>query len=289
MSEEIKAAKGESLFKLSSRRFLRNKGAVAGGIIVMIFILTAIFSPFIAPHDPLESNLEDALKGHSRKYLLGTDEQGRDLFSRIIYGGRMSLAIGVVAVSIAIVLGAVFGVTAGYVGGRMDNWIMRLMDILMAFPGILLAMAIVSALGPSTFNLMVSIGVYSIPTFARVIRSSVLNIKEMEYIEAARAAGQHEFKIILNHVLPNCIGPFFVLGTLRVATAILVGAGLSFLGLGPQPPTPEWGAMLSSGRVYLRSAWWVATYPGFAIMFVVIGFNLLGDGARDALDPRLRT
>lgn len=288
MSEEIKAAKGESLFKLSGRRFLRNKGAVAGGIIVMIFILTAIFSPFIAPHDPLESNLEDALKGHSRKYLLGTDEQGRDLLSRIIYGGRMSLAIGVVAVSIAIVLGAVFGVTAGYVGGRMDNWIMRLMDILMAFPGILLAMAMISALGPSTFNLMVSIGVYSIPTFARVIRSSVLNIKEMEYIEAARAAGQHEFKIILNHVLPNCIGPFFVLGTLRVATAILVGAGLSFLGLGPQPPTPEWGAMLSSGRVYLRSAWWVATYPGFAIMFVVIGFNLLGDGARDALDPRLR-
>lgn len=288
MNEEIKAAKGESLFKMSGRRFLRNKGAVTGGIIIMIFILTAAFSPVIAPHDPLESNLEDALKGPSGKHLLGTDEQGRDLLSRIIYGGRMSLAIGVVAVSIAIVLGAFFGVMAGYTGGRLDNLIMRFMDILMAFPGILLAMAIVSALGPSTFNLMVSIGVYSVPTFARVIRSSVLNIKEMEYIEAARAAGQHEFKIILTHVLPNCIGPFLVLGTLRVATAILVGAGLSFLGLGPQPPTPEWGAMLSSGRVYLRSAWWVATYPGFAIMFVVLGFNLLGDGMRDALDPRLR-
>jgi peptide/nickel transport system permease protein len=288
MSEEIKAVKGESLFKLSARRFSRNKGAVTGGIIVMIFILSAVFSPFIAPHDPLESNLEDALKGHSRKYLLGTDEQGRDLLSRIIYGGRMSLAIGVIAVSIAIVLGVIFGVMSGYVGGRLDNWIMRLMDILMAFPGILLAMAIVSALGPSTFNLMVSIGVYSVPTFARVIRSSALSIKEMEYIEAAKAVGQHEFKIVLTHVLPNCIGPFLVLGTLRVATAILVGAGLSFLGLGPQPPTPEWGAMLSSGRVYLRSAWWVATYPGFAIMFVVLGFNLLGDGVRDALDPRLR-
>jgi len=281
--------KGQSLVKVSARRFMKNKGAVAGGIIVLIFIFSAVFAPFISPHDPLESNLEDALKSHSWKYFLGTDEQGRDLLSRIIYGGRLSLAIGVVSVSIAIVLGVFLGLVAGYVGGRVDNLIMRFMDILMAFPGILLAMAIVSALGPSTLNLMISIGVYSVPTFARVVRGSVLSIKEMEYVEAARAAGLSDFLIVLTHVLPNCVGPFMVLATLRVATAILVGAGLSFLGLGPQPPTPEWGAMLSSGRLYLRGAWWVATYPGFAIMFVVLGFNLLGDGVRDALDPRLRT
>ncbi len=288
MAQDVAEIKGESLFRLSARRFKKNRGAVVGAGIVLIFIFSAVFAPFIAPYDPLESNLEDALKGHSLKYWLGTDEQGRDILSRIIWGGRMSLAIGVVAVSIAIVAGVILGLVSGYVGGKVDNLIMRMMDILMAFPGILLAMAIVSALGPSTVNLMIAIGIYSVPTFARVVRGSVLSIKEMEYIEAARANGLSDFFIVLTHVLPNCVGPFMVLATLRVATAILVGAGLSFLGLGPQPPAPEWGAMLSSGRLYLRTAPWVATYPGVAIMFVVLGFNILGDGVRDALDPRLK-
>jgi peptide/nickel transport system permease protein len=281
--------RGVSPIRLAAKRFRKNKGAMVGLAIVILFILSAVFAPYLAPYDPLEGSLEQALQGHSRAHWLGTDEQGRDVLSRIIFGGRYSLAIGVVAVSIAIVLGVLLGVLSGYVGGRVDNLIMRATDILMAFPGMLLAMAIVSALGPSLVNLMISIGVYSVPTFARVVRGSVLSIKEMEYVEAARAVGLNHVYIVLAHVLPNCVGPFLVLASLQVATAILVGAGLSFLGLGPQPPTPEWGAMLSTGQQYLRVAPWVATYPGFAIMFVVLGFNILGDGVRDALDPRLKT
>ncbi|MBW2146229.1 MAG: ABC transporter permease [Deltaproteobacteria bacterium] len=281
--------KGESLFRITISQLKKNKGALTGGAIISIFILSAVFAPFIVPHDPLESNLDEALQTHSAKYWLGTDEQGRDILSRIIYGGRMSLAIGVIAVAIANVLGVFLGLLSGFVGGKVDNIIMRLMDILMAFPGMLLALAIISALGPGIFNLMIAIGVYSIPTFARVVRGSVLAVKEIEYVEAARAIGQSNVLIIFSHILPNCVGPVLVLSTLRIATAILTGAGLSFLGLGPQPPTPEWGAMLSSGRTYLRIAPWVATYPGLAIMFVVFGFNIFGDGLRDALDPRLKT
>lgn len=261
---------------------------MVGGVIILIFIFSAIFAPFIAQYDPLESNLDEALQSNSSKHWLGTDEQGRDILSRIIYGGRMSLAIGVIAVAIANVLGVILGLLSGFMGGKVDNIIMRLMDILMAFPGMLLALSIVSALGPGIFNLMIAIGVYSVPIFARVVRGSVLAVKEIEYVEAARAIGQSNFLIIFSHILPNCVGPVLVLSTLRIATAILTGAGLSFLGLGPQPPTPEWGAMLSSGRTYLRIAPWVATYPGLAIMFVVLGFNIFGDGLRDALDPRLK-
>ena len=203
-----------------------------GLCIVMLFVLSAIFSPFIAPYNPLEGDLDQALKGHSRQHWLGTDEQGRDILSRIIYGGRYSLAIGVVAVSIAICLGVLLGVLSGYVGGKVDAAIMRTMDILMSFPGMLLAMAIVSALGPSLVNLMISIGIYSVPTFSRVVRGSVLSIKEMEYVEAAKAVGLSHFYIVVTHVLPNCVGPFLVLATLQIATAILSGAGLSFLGSG---------------------------------------------------------
>lgn len=281
--------KGESLFRIAVSQLRRNKGAMVGGTIVLLFIFTAVFAPLIAPYDPLESNLNEALQSHSSKHWLGTDEQGRDILSRIIYGGRISLAIGVIAIAIGSVLGVLLGLIAGFMGGKVDNAIMRLMDILMAFPGMLLALAIVSALGPGTVNLMIALGVYSVPFFARVVRGSVLSVKEMEYIEAAKAIGQSNFFIVFSHILPNCVGPILVLATLRIAIAILNGAGLSFLGLGPQPPTPEWGAMLSSGRTYLRIAPWVATYPGLAIMFVVLGFNIFGDGLRDALDPRLRT
>jgi peptide/nickel transport system permease protein len=281
--------KGESLFRMAISQLRRNKGAMAGGTVVLLFIITAAFAPFIAPYDPLESNLDEALQSHSYKHWLGTDEQGRDILSRIIFGGRMSLAIGVIAVAISSVLGILLGLVSGFFGGKVDNVIMRFMDILMAFPGMLLALAIVSALGPGTVNLMIALGVYSVPFFARVVRGSVLSVREMEYVEAAKAVGQSNFFIVFSHILPNCVGPILVLATLRVAIAILNGAGLSFLGLGPQPPTPEWGAMLSSGRTYLRIAPWVATYPGIAIMFVVLGFNVFGDGLRDALDPRLKT
>jgi len=281
--------KGESLFRIAISQLRRNKGAMVGGTVVLLFIFTAVFAPLIAPYDPLDSNLDEALQSHSYKHWLGTDEQGRDILSRIIYGGRMSLAIGVIAVAISSVLGVLLGLISGFMGGKVDNVIMRFMDILMAFPGMLLALAIVSALGPGTFNLMIALGVYSVPFFARVVRGSVLSVREMEYVEAAKAIGQSNFFIVFSHILPNCVGPILVLATLRIAIAILNGAGLSFLGLGPQPPTPEWGAMLSSGRTYLRIAPWVATYPGFAIMLVVLGFNVFGDGLRDALDPRLKT
>jgi peptide/nickel transport system permease protein len=280
--------KGESLFRIAISQLRRNKGAMVGGAVVLLFIFTAVFAPLIAPYDPLESNLDEALQSHTYKHWFGTDEQGRDILSRIIYGGRMSLAIGVIAVAISSVLGVFLGLISGFMGGKVDNVIMRFMDILMAFPGMLLALAIVSALGPGTFNLMIALGVYSVPFFARVVRGSVLSVREMEYVEAARAIGQSNFFIVFSHILPNCVGPILVLATLRIALAILNGAGLSFLGLGPQPPTPEWGAMLSSGRTYLRIAPWVATYPGLAIMFVVLGFNVFGDGLRDALDPRLK-
>ncbi|MBW2154243.1 MAG: ABC transporter permease [Deltaproteobacteria bacterium] len=288
MEEPENIVKGESLYRITLRQLKKNKGAMAGGVIILLFIFSAIFAPWIAPYDPLESNLEEALQSHNFKHWLGTDEQGRDILSRIIYGGRMSLAIGVIAVAIANAVGILLGLVSGYVGGKVDNAIMRMMDILMAFPGMLLALAIVSALGPGIFNLMIAIGVYSVPTFARVVRGSVLAVKEMEYVESARAIGLGNIKILFSDILPNCMGPVLVLSTLRIATAILTGAGLSFLGLGPQPPTPEWGAMLSSGRTYLRVAPWVATYPGLAIMCVVLGFNIFGDGLRDAMDPRLK-
>jgi len=285
----VEKVKGESLFRITVSQLKKNKGAMTGGVIILIFIFSAIFAPFLAPYDPLDSNLEETLQSYNYKHWLGTDEQGRDILSRIIYGGRMSLAIGVIAVVIANALGVLLGLISGFMGGKVDNIIMRFMDILLAFPGMLLALAIVSALGPGIINLMIAIGVYSVPTFARVVRGSVLAVKEMEFVDAARAIGQNDVLIALSHILPNCIGPVLVLSTLRIATAILTGAGLSFLGLGPQPPTPEWGSMLSSGRTYLRIAPWVATFPGLAIMFVVLGFNIFGDGLRDAMDPRLKT
>lgn len=283
-----KKIRSESLLRLSARQFVKNKGAMAGMVMVLIFILCAIFAPLLAPHDPLDSNLEKALQSYSWDYLLGTDEQGRDILSRIIYGCRVSLVIGVLSTIVAIVFGVGIGLIAGYFGGKLDNVLMRCMDVVVAFPGVLLAMAIVTALGPSTLNLTIAIGTASVPLFARVIRSSVLGIMEMEYIEAAEASGVSHFHSIMGHVLPNCIGPFIVLATIRVATAIMAGAGLSFLGLGAQPPTPEWGAMLATGRAYLRVAPWVATFPGLAIMYVILAFNIMGDGLRDALDPKLK-
>jgi len=272
----------------------RNKTAIAGLVIIVIFILVAIFAPYISPHDPLETSLYDQLKppvwyqGGTVKNLLGTDDLGRDILSRLIYGARISLLVSVISVSLAFFFGTLIGAVSGYKKGWLDNIIMRLMDIILSFPYILLAIVIVAYLGPSLENAMIAIGITYVPRFARIVRGSVLEECEKDYVVAARAIGANEFRIIFLSILPNCMGPLIVQTTLNFASAILDAAALSFLGLGAQPPTPEWGAMIAQSRSLILRASWVMTLPGLAILFAVLGFNLLGDGLRDALDPRLR-
>ena len=272
----------------------RNKTAVAGMIIIAIFILIAIFAPYISPHDPVETSLYDQLKppfwyeGGTSKNILGTDDLGRDILSRLIYGARISLLVSVISVSLAFFSGTLIGAISGYKKGWIDNIVMRLMDIILSFPYILLAIVIVAYLGPGLENAMIAIGITYIPRFARIVRGSVLEECEKDYVTAARAIGAKEFRIIFLAILPNCLGPLIVQTTLNFASAILDAAALSFLGLGAQPPTPEWGAMIAQSRSLILRASWVMTLPGLAILFAVLGFNLLGDGLRDALDPRLR-
>lgn len=255
---------------------------------MLLLAAVAIAAPFLAPYDPLAPSLEDRLSAPSTLHWLGTDDLGRDILSRVIYGARASLQVGILAVAFALAAGAVLGIVAGYYGGLIDNLVMRVMDVMLAFPGVLLAIAVVAIMGPSLGNAMVAIGIVSIPVYARIVRSSTLQVKASEYLEAARALGAGDLRIILRHVLPNCMAPLIVQATLGIATAILDAAGLSFLGLGAQPPTPEWGAMLSGGRAFLRVAPWVTAFPGIAIVLLVMGFNMFGDGLRDALDPRLK-
>ncbi|MEG0069473.1 nickel transporter permease [Cetobacterium sp.] len=268
----------------------KNKMALFGLGILIIIILLAVFADQLANYDQvvIKQNLKMRLKPPSAQHWLGTDEFGRDIFARLIHGARVSLKVGVVAVGIAIVAGGFLGAIAGYYGGKLDNIIMRVMDIFLAVPSILLAIAIVSALGPNLINLMVAISISSIPRYARIVRASVLSIRDQEFIEAAKAIGASDARIILRHIIPNSLAPVIVQGTLGVASAILSTAGLSFIGLGIQPPAPEWGSMLSGGRQYLRYAWWVTTFPGVSIMITILSLNLLGDGLRDALDPRLK-
>ncbi len=272
----------------------RNKTAIAGLIIIIVFILSAIFAPYISPHDPLATSLYDQLKppvwyeGGTGNHLLGTDDLGRDILSRLIYGARISLLVSVISVSLAFFFGTLIGAVAGYKKGWLDNLIMRIMDIILSFPYILLAIVIVAYLGPSLKNAMIAIGITYIPRFARIVRGSVLEECEKDYVTAARAIGANEFRIIFIGILPNCLGPLIVQTTLNFASAILDAAALSFLGLGAQPPSPEWGAMIAQSRSLILRAPWVMTLPGLAILLAVLGFNLLGDGLRDALDPRLR-
>ncbi|WMM25955.1 ABC transporter permease [Tissierella sp. MB52-C2] len=272
------------------RRLRKNKMAMLGLTIISIFILLALFADVIADYDEvaIKMNTSIRLQGPSKDHILGTDELGRDIFARIIHGARVSLQVGIIAVGIAIIIGGTLGAIAGFYGGKFDNIIMRAMDIFLAIPSILLAIAIVSALGTSMLNLMIAVGISSIPSYARIVRASVLSIKDQEYIEAARAIGAKDTRIILKHILPNSLAPIIVQGTLGVASAILSTAGLSFIGLGIQKPAPEWGAMLSSGKDFIRQAWHVTTFPGIAIMLTILSLNLLGDGLRDALDPRLK-
>ncbi|MBW2592049.1 MAG: ABC transporter permease [Deltaproteobacteria bacterium] len=272
----------------------RNKTAVVGLVIVVTFFLAAILAPFLSPHDPVEASLYDQLKppvwaeGGSYKNILGTDDLGRDILSRIIYGARVSLLVAVFSVGIAFFFGTLIGAVSGYYKGTLDNVIMRLMDILLSFPYILLAIVVVAYLGPSLRNAMIAIGITYVPRFARIVRGSVLEEGEKDYVLAAKSIGAKDWRIIFVDILPNCLGPLIVQTTLSFASAILDAAALSFLGLGAQPPTPEWGAMIASSRSLILRASWVMTFPGIAILLAVLGFNLLGDGLRDALDPRLR-
>ncbi|MFM1654775.1 nickel transporter permease [Brevibacillus sp. B_LB10_24] len=273
---------------MMTARFKKNKRAMIGLWMVALFVIVAIFAPWIAPYDPIQQNMDQMLDKPSWSHPFGADEFGRDIFSRVIYGAQISLMVGLVGVFISLIIGVTLGTIAGYFGGLFDSLIMRVMDVFLAFPSFLLALAIVSVLGPGMMNVVIAIGLFSVPTFARIARGSVLSIRNKEYIEATRAMGGSNTRIIMKHIIPNSVAPIIVLSTLRIASAILTAAGLSFLGMGAQPPTPEWGAMLSAGREYLRMAPHVSTIPGLAIMFMVLAFNMLGDGLRDALDPKMK-
>ncbi|MDO5718515.1 MAG: ABC transporter permease [Tissierellia bacterium] len=272
------------------RRLKKNHMAMIGLAIIVILILVAIFADQIADYEEvaIKQNTKVRLQGPSKDHILGTDNFGRDLFARMVHGTRISLLVGVVAVSFAIAIGGFFGAVAGFYGGRIDNIIMRCMDIFLAIPSILLAIAIVSALGASLLNLMIAIGISSIPTYARIVRASVLTVKDEEFIEAARAIGASDSRIIRKHILPNALAPIIVQGTLGVAGAILSTAGLAFIGLGVPKPQPDWGAMLADARNYMRNASYMATFVGIAIVITILALNLLGDGLRDSLDPRLK-
>lgn len=272
------------------RRMRRNRLAMFGLVIVSILIIIAIFANQIADYNTvaIKQNVVERLQGPSAEHWAGTDEFGRDIFARLVHGARISLLVGVVAVCIALVTGGILGAIAGYFGGTVDNIIMRIMDIFLSIPILLLAIMIVAALGSSMLNLMIAIGLASMPTFARIVRASVLSVKDQEFVEAARAIGTKNNHIILRHIMPNCLSPIIVQATLRVATAILSTASLSFISLGIQAPAPEWGAMLASGRAYIRDAPHIVIIPGLLIMITILSLNLLGDGLRDALDPKLK-
>ncbi|MDI3546413.1 MAG: peptide/nickel transport system permease protein [Halanaerobiales bacterium] len=272
----------------AGHRLKKSKIGMAGVVIIGILLLVALFAPLLAPYSPTEQNILFRYQPPSSEHWLGTDEMGRDILSRIIYGSRISLRVGLISISLALLMGVTLGLIAGFYGGFLDMVIMRFMDIMLAFPSILLAIAIVAILGPQLENAMIAIAIINVPRFARIIRSSALSLKENDFIKAARALGAGDFRIIVNHLLPNAMAPLIVQTTLSIATAILEAAALSFLGLGAQPPSPEWGAMLSDARSALQKAPWVATFPGLAIFFGVLGFNLLGDGLRDALDPKMK-
>lgn len=270
------------------RRLRRHRLALAGGALFLALVLIAILAPAIAPYDPINGNWPDALKGPSLAHPFGSDELGRDILSRVIYGARLSLEVGIIAVGISLSAGLAVGALAGYYGGRFDDLVMRLMDIMLAFPAILLAIAIMAVLGTGLENAMIAIGIVGIPQYARIARGSVLAIKGNEYVEAARAMGCSTWEIIRRHVLPNILSPIIVRATLGTSEAILEAAALGFLGLGVEPPKPEWGAMLSRGRASFYNAPHIVFFPGMAITVTVLSLNLFGDGLRDALDPRLK-
>lgn len=280
-------AKSKPYWLYILQRMAKNSSAMIGAGILVLFTLAAIFAPLLATHPINEMNYAESLVGPSAQHYLGTDEFGRDLFSRILYGGRVSLLMGLVVVAIAGTVGIFLGVIAGYFR-KADILIMQCVDVLLALPSLLLAIVIVAILGVGLTNAMIAVAIAVIPSFVRVVRGSVLSVRESEYVEAARALGVKNHKIIFKHILPNIASPIIILATLEFGSAILAAAALSFLGLGAQPPNPEWGALVYVGKSFLSQAWWMTVFPGLCIMLVVLGFNLLGDGLRDALDPRFK-
>ena len=275
-------------FKLTLRILSRNPSAVAGAIIIVFMLLLALSAGWLAPYDPIRISLSERLSGPSSVHWFGTDEMGRDILSRVMFGARISLRIGFVIVFIAGVTGSLIGAVAGYFGRRIDNIIMRVMDVILSFPSLVLAMALAAALGPDLNNAILAVAFVMIPKFARMVRGEALAVREQAFISAARVSGARHYWIILHHLLPNCLNSVVVLATLTLGDTILIAAGLSFIGLGAQPPIPEWGAMIAVGRKFIMDQWWYAAFPGMFILTTVVGFNILGDALRDVLDPRIR-
>ncbi len=278
----------ESQVKTFWRYFKRNRLAVGGMAMILVTFLIAGFASVLAPYDPGKTEVSLKLKPPSFEHYLGTDQLGRDVFSRMLYGSRVSLSVGFVAVAISILIGILVGAVAGYYAGWVDSFVMRFVDIMLCFPSFFLILTVVALLGPSLFKVMVVIGITSWMGTSRFVRAEFLSLRERDYVQAAKALGVKDSRIIFRHILPNALAPVFVTATLDVATAILVEAGLSFLGFGVQPPAPSWGNILTEGRTYIFDAWWLTIFPGLAILITVLSFNLLGEGLRDALDPRLR-
>jgi peptide/nickel transport system permease protein len=276
-------------FQLALARFGHNKIAIASFVLMILIILSAVFAQQITHFNPIKLNAKVRLSAPSTEFWLGTDAMGRDLFTRIMYGGRVSLWIGLASVILGVVSGVPLGLISGYFGGLADTVLMRIMDLILAFPGIIFAIWLVSMLGPGVNQVIVAIAFWDLPGYSRVVRGSVLSIKDVDYIQASRALGGNSWKIMFKHVLPNVIAPIIIMSSLSISGSILAAASLSFLGLGAQPPTSEWGLMLAEGRPYMRTAWWLMVFPGLMITLFVLASNIFGDGLRDALDPRTAT
>jgi len=268
------------------RKFTRKRIIIYGSVLAVLVVLS-LFAPYFAPYDPIQISMEGR-KSPNVDHIFGTDRLGRDILSRIIYGTKYSLSIGIMSVSIGLIFGTTMGVLSAYYGGLVDTIIMRFIDALLAFPGILLALVVIAVLGPGLFNVMLAVGISTVPEYARLARGKVLSVMQLEYIEAIHSIGGSNTRVILKHILPNISAPITILATLQVGNAILVGSGLSFLGMGAQPPTPEWGLMTAEGRSFMSQAWWISTFPGIAILITVISINQFGDGLREAIDPYLK-
>lgn len=277
----------EGLFTRSFHAFIHNRFAVVSVIGIILVMLVSIFASTLTPYDPLQRDAEARLVGPSLVHPMGTDSLGRDVLSRVLHGGQISLQVGFLSIFFSGIVSVPLGLISGYFGGRIDNAIMRVMDVILAFPGLILIIWLVGLLGSSLVNVILAIAFFSLPTYARLTRGVTLSIREMEYVVAARSMGAGSFRIMFQHILPGVMGPLIVVTTLGVSGAIITGASLSFLGLGVRPPTPEWGAMLADGRSYLRNAWWISVFPGMTITLVVLALNLIGDALRDALDPNV--
>jgi peptide/nickel transport system permease protein len=289
MATRAAALGGTSLGAIALGQFRRSIVGLVGAALVGLFILVAALAPLLSPYDPVATDFAEVLSPPSAKHLFGTDDIGRDILSRVIYGSRVSMQAGLFTVAVALSIGLPLGLIAGYVGGRVDNLLMRALEVVLSFPGLVLALGITAVLGPKLIHALFAIGVVFVPNFARLIRAQVLTVKENDFVAAARALGASDGRLVILHILPNCLAPLLVQSSFSVAFGILTESALSFLGMGTQPPTPSWGIMLSMGRGYLEQAPWLGAFPGAAIFLTVLGFNLLGDGIRDALDPRLKT